>query len=307
MRLTRARRTSAALVATVGVVAALSTTGTAATTSTPATLLDLASDADPGADSRIGTLVRPTAAQLEAVQAIVAESPGARATWDLRFGTVRTLTPAVGKRLSGAASGSAVDVARSWLMDNRAMLGLSSADIADLAVRRDHVLPGTGTHVVNFQQRFGSVTAVRGGSLGVGVAEDGSILNYTGQTVRASSLSTSFGLSEKQALLKAVGLMAPGALITPEIVGDQAGYTVFARGPFAQSSYVKKAAFPTADGVRAAYSVLFIKELDQAWQVVIDAQTGEQLYRYDLVQYADDTAGGTVYPNYPGAPGGRRA
>ena len=304
MRLTRARRTSAALVATVGVVAALSTTGTAATTSPPAPAIDLTGDNDLGSDSRVGSLVRPTDAQVDAVRGIVAESPGARATWDLRFGSVRTLTPAIGERLSDPSSGSAVDVARSWLTEHRAMLGLSSAEVADLVVRRDHVLPGTGTHVVSFQQRFGSVTAVRGGSLSVTVADDGSVVSYTGQTVRTSELASSFELSEARALLEAAGSLAPGVVLSPKVVGDQAGYTVFARGPFAQSSYVKRTAFPTADGVRAAYSVLFVKALDKAWQVVIDAQTGDELYRYNLVQHADDTAGGTVYPNYPGAPGG---
>jgi len=83
--------------------------------------------------------------------------------------------------------------------------------------------------------------------------------------------------------------------------GTRAGYDVFAKGPFAGSSYVKKVAFPTADGARAAYSVLFVQKLDEAYQVVVDAETGKQLYKAGLVQHE---TGGTIYDNYPGAPEG---
>ncbi len=90
----------------------------------------------------------------------------------------------------------------------------------------------------------------------------------------------------------------------PSKTGTQAGYDVFAKGPFAASSYVKKVAFPTADGARAAYSVLFVEHLDEGYQVVVDAETGKQLYRSSLVQHE---SGGTIYDNYPGAPGRRPA
>ena len=64
------------------------------------------------------------------------------------------------------------------------MLGLSAADVAALQLRRDHVLPGTGTHVVQFIQTFDGVAAARGGSLGLAVRQDGSVLSYTGETIR---------------------------------------------------------------------------------------------------------------------------
>ena len=155
--------TSAAVTAPIGTIG---TTASAATT-----------------DSRAGALVKPTQAQADAVSAIIHASPGTRATWDARFGTPRTLTPAIGSTLSGPRSGSAVDVAKAWLSDNQAMLALSAADLDALQLRRDHVLPGTGTHVVQLIQTFGGVAAARGGSLGVVVQQDGSVLSYTGETI----------------------------------------------------------------------------------------------------------------------------
>ncbi len=82
-------------------------------------------------------------------------------------------------------------MARAWLSANKAMLGLSAADIDALQLRRDHVLPGTGTHVVQFIQTFDGVAAARGGSLGLAVQQDGSVLAYTGETIRSGSLARS--------------------------------------------------------------------------------------------------------------------
>ena len=253
-------------------------------------------------DSRVGALTQPTKEQVAAVAALVEASPGTRATWDGRFGTVRTLTPALGHALSGPRPGSAVDVARAWLDAHAAMLGLTGADIAALQLRRDHELPGTGTHVVQFTQTFGGLAAARGGSLGLAVARDGSVLSYTGETVRHGALAGSFALSPAAALEGVASRLASAPAFTATQTGTRAGYATFAKGPFAGSSYVKKVAFPTADGPRAAYSVLFVEKLDEAWQVVVDAETGRELYRTSLVQH--ETAGGTIYDNYPGAPAG---
>jgi extracellular elastinolytic metalloproteinase len=273
--------------------AAVTSTVTSTSTSAPAT------------DSRVGALVRPTSAQIDAVARIAKASPGTRATWDPRFGTVRTLTPPIGRRLSGPTTGSAVAVAEGWLTENRDMLGLSSADISALRLRRDHVLPGTGTHVVQFVQTFDGVAAARGGSLAVAVTSDGSVLSYTGETVRGGGLQGAFALTPAQALQGVAGLLASVVSFDPTQTGTQAGYDVFARGPFAAPSYVKKVGFATSTGGRAAYSVLFVKKLDEAWQVVVDAETGKELYRTSLVQH--ETAGGTVYDNYPGASLGGQA
>lgn len=274
--------------------------------STNASALTTVGDSDTAStatvDARAGALLQPTKAQTDAISRIVKASPGTRATWDPRFGTPRTLTPAIGKTLSGPQSGTAVAIAKAWLTDNKAILGLSDADIAALDLRRDHVLPGTGTHSVQFMQTFDGVAAARGGSLGLAITKDGSVLNYTGETVRDSALHGSYTLGSDDALKGVAGKLASTTTITPAKTGTKAGYDVFAKGPFAASSYVKKVAFPTSSGARAAYSVLFIKKLDEAWQVVVDAETGKELYRTSLVQH--ESSGGTVYDNYPGAPQG---
>ena len=155
---------------------------------------------------------------------------------------------------------------------------------------------------MQFTQIFDGFAAARGGSLGLAVTKDGSVLSYTGETVRGSGLSGSFRLSPASALKGVAAKVAGVSAFTATKTGTKAGYDVFAKGPFAASSYVKKVAFPTSDGARAAYSVLFIEKLDEAYQVVVDAETGKQLHKSQ--PGADTTAGGTVYDNYPGAPAG---
>ena len=252
-------------------------------------------------DSRdVTTALAPTQAQLDAVRALVADAPeGARVTWDERFGTPRTAT-GTGGYLTAARSGSAVEVARAWVADNREAFGMSAAQVEALAVSRDHELPGTGTRVVTFTQVFDGVEAVQGGRLNVAVTRDGKVLSYGGNPTRGSGLAGSFALSPAEALGAVATKLAGAAGFTPQATGEQAGFTTFAKGPFAASSYVQKAAFPTRDGAVAAYRVLFVEKMDEAWETVVDARTGAVLFKTSLVQHESE---GTVYENFPGDAG----
>ena len=95
--------------------------------------------------------VVPSAATREALTKLLASSGrGARATWDERFGTLRSLRSS--SPLTGPQEGAAADIARRWVADNAAAFGLSSAAVKGLTVARDHTLPQTGTHVVSLVQ-----------------------------------------------------------------------------------------------------------------------------------------------------------
>src|SRR4051812_21293835 len=138
MRRTRTTQVLAVATASAAIAALTLTSNAAAVTSSPTD-----ATASPGsADSRVGAIVTPTRAQVDAVSAAIRSSPGTRATWDARFGTPRTLTPALGRTLSGPRAGTALDIAKAWVATHRAMLGLSAADVAALRLRRDHALPG---------------------------------------------------------------------------------------------------------------------------------------------------------------------
>jgi hypothetical protein len=243
--------------------------------------------------------VVPTTAARTAVKALLAKAgSGTRATWDERFGTLRSVRS--DGYLTPAASGPAVDVARDWLRANAAAFGLTTAQVDSLAVVRDHALPSTGTHVVDFVQTASGVAAARGGRLNVAVSKDGRVLSYAGDPTPGGTLAGGWVLGEAAALLKVAGGLASGTAYTPKATGTQAGYTTYDKGPFGGPSYVKKVTFGTKSGPVAAYKVYFIKSPSEAWEVVVDGTTGRTLYRATVVQHESDPQG-TVYDNYPGA------
>ena len=253
-------------------------------------------------DSRAATVASPTAAQRDAVAALLSRAgAGTRVTWDHRFGTPRTILNTKGY-LSGPSAGAAVDVARAWVNDNRAALGLSAGDVQALAVTRDHALPGTGTHVIDFQQVVAGVQTVAGGRLIVAVTGNGRVLSYAGDVARSPGRpGRRVRAQPAQALAKVAASLAPGVAFTPSPSGTQAGYDVFARGPFAAVQRVGKAAFLQAGAARPAYRVLFVPKLDEGYDVVVDAGTGAVLSRRSLVAHESE---GSVYENFPGAPQG---
>lgn len=271
-----------------------------ASTPLPTTLTDAVDALTKTLDTRaVSQPVVPSAVTSKATSALLSASGrSARATWDERFGTLRSLRgPAA---LTAAREGSAVDVARAWMREHAAAFGLTTAQVDGLAVVRDHVLPGTGTHTVNFVQTTSGVASVRGGRLNVAVTKDGRILSYAGDPTPGSTLTSAWVLGEAGALLAVAKQLAPSTVFTPRADGSQAGYTTFAKGPFGGPSYVKKGVFGTRNGPVAAYKAYFIKSPTEAWEVVVDGTTGKVLYRASVVQFEGDPEG-TVYDNYPGA------
>lgn len=259
-----------------------------------------APSADAAEDTRAGSaLVRPDRARLAAVDELLSRAgAGSRVTWDGRFGTPRTIYPAAGQTLSGPHAGSAVEAARAFVDANRAAFGLASADVAAMEVTRDHRLTDVDVTIVNLAQTFGGVTASRGGSMGLAVDGEGRVLSVTASVTPMTSVVGSYLLTPALALTKAASAL--GVTLTPSVAGEVAGFRKFKTG-LAAESYVQKTVFPTADGASAAFRVLLVEKLDEAWDLVVDARSGDVLYKRSLVQHE---AEGTVYPNYPGAPKG---
>ncbi|MGA8256204.1 MAG: M36 family metallopeptidase [Nocardioides sp.] len=249
--------------------------------------------ADLAFDSRAALrAIAPTALQRSAV----AKLSGAIATWNVS-GTPRSLS-VEGGFLSEARAGEPLKIAQDWLVDNAAAFGLKPTDMARLAVVRNHELPGIGARVLSFAQRFGGVISGIGGILTVVVDRDGRVVSYTGDPVQNTSLVGSFKLSAGEALTSVIGSLVPDldfvAQATGKVMGD---YQVFNGGLLGSLQFVRQIAFPTAAGGRAAYAVLAIKDLNEAWAVIVDAVTGKPLLRQSLVHFSD----GTIFENYPGA------
>ncbi|MDP2775099.1 MAG: hypothetical protein Q8O61_16220, partial [Nocardioides sp.] len=202
-------------------------------------------------DSRASLpVVAPTAAQRSALGALA----GASVTWN-SSGTPRSIAK-TGGALTAPRAGDPLTIARDWLAAQSAVFGLAEADLQALEVVRNHELPGIEARVLSFAQTFGGVASGYGGILTVVVDRDGRVVSYAGDPVRSSSLLGDFDLSPAQAVARTVTDLLPGLDLAPRATGKtQGGYDVFTAGPLADVLRVRKIAFPTPTGARAAYAV----------------------------------------------------
>ncbi|WP_341924908.1 M36 family metallopeptidase [Nocardioides psychrotolerans] len=243
-------------------------------------------------DSRLGLApVAPSSTQRAALAGL-----GATVTWNVT-GTPRSISK-VGGALTGPSAQEPLAIAQSWLVDNADAFGLDASAMEGLALVRDHELPGVQARVLSFAQTFGGIASGYGGILTVLVDRDGRVVSYAGDPVRETALLGDFDLSLAEAVGTTVKDLLPGLDFVAKALGrKQGGYDVFQAGPLADVVRVRQIAFPTAQGGRAAYAVLVVKSIDEAWAVIVDAATGRPLLRKSLVAHAE----GTIYENYPGA------
>ncbi len=143
-----------------------------------------------------------------------------------------------------------------------------------------------------------------GRRLNVAVTKDGRILAYTGNPTPGTTVHGSWTSSPAAALSAVAGKLAKGVAFTPHKTGTVAGYTTFARGPFAGSSYVKQAIFGTASRPGRRLPRLLHQEPRPGWDTLVNASTGAILFRASVVAHESDptdptTPQGKVYDNYP--------
>src|SRR5581483_10212429 len=75
---------------------------------------------------------------------------------------------------------------------------------------------------------------------------------------------------------------APHAAYQASVTGTSGIWTRFAPGPFGMPQYARAAAFPTAQGVRPAYEVIFTDSGSNMTDAAVDAVTGQILYDQSL-------------------------
>lgn len=164
-------------------------------------------------------------------------------------------------------------------------------------------MTGTDLQPVTFQQTFDGIESIFGGRVIVAVNKNGQILSVTGNVTKAKSFLNEFTLSATAALNKVVSLEQPSLSYTPKLLGQENGWDVFdGNDVLPTKQYVKKAVFAQGDEIRPVYRVLYIEELEEGAEVIIDAKTGERLYERSLVQHLNPE--GAIFENYPGSNSG---
>lgn len=263
----------------------------------PDEAIDLGADAGRVFDSRSGLpVLAPTRAQQDAIAALAAEQLGVRIRWNAVFGTPSSILRH-GTALSGATGGSAAEAARAWLSTHAALFGWSAADVSGLKVAKSLEQPGGGPRSVLFHQVYGGLEGGSlGGSIVVALDDTNRVLMVRANATRVAGLGSEGSLTAAGAFQSATGAAAP------DVTGTTARWTTFAAGDFAGNHYAKKVAFPTRDGARPAWEVIWSKRLDEGYRIVVDAATGDTLYDAQIARHVEPE--GQVFLNYPGAPRG---
>ena len=190
--------------------------------------------------------------------------------------------------LTGRSTAPARTVALNYVRTHLGALGLKKGDLNTLQFRQDYVDP-MGLHHLSWTQSVHGTT-VFGNGLKVAVTKNGQVLQ-----VQGSPISGLHGLAAN----------APAAAkLSPSAAMSQAAANSNGRLLRGSDNYAKKVWFLTSAGLRPGWST-YVSTTGGAYQHVIDARSGQVLYRHATTN--DDNGDALVYDNFPGAARGGHA
>lgn len=227
--------------------------------------------------------------------------------------SLRASLPALDVRVSGVTGAPALvrnragaltppsparteDVVRGFLGRYAPLYGLTAADLGDLYVLGDSAGGASGLRMLRMEQRIGGRPVFQSETRFL-VTRDGRLVGSVGQMFprarsAAAAAPTANLITAPAAvsrLLASVGKTAdPGAF---KLAGETPGGTQYDE----DADYVagpvtaKQVLFPLAPGVLVpAWSLVVFTEGDADWYAVVDAQTGDVLWRKNMRNYASN-------------------
>jgi extracellular elastinolytic metalloproteinase len=200
-------------------------------------------------------------------------------------GTIRALQARAGA-LSAVTAGDRAAVARRWVREHRAALGLTAADLDGLALAGRTVSAATGITHLRYRQADRGIPAFDGG-LRVSLDRGGRVLSVTGAPVPDLEAEQAAPRLDAVAALRALQRDV-GARRAVEVVAGPAGVRRETR--FAGGGLARLVVF---DG-RLGWHVT-----DAGRDAVVDAGSGAILFRHDLTRHALHAL---VFDSHPGGP-----
>jgi hypothetical protein len=242
------------------------------------------------------TAVAPTSTQVDIVNDL-----DATVRWT-PFGTPQSLIR-YGDLLASDVQGSSATVAaRAWLDSNRALYRLDS--VHSLEAYAETALTDEA-YVVVFRQHVGGLPVSPGGFASVGLTgspQHGWDIAYASSTlVPQQPLTGSTDLSMREALVEAAEDAGAEIHIAQVTVDEQrAGWQLFQVDSLGAEQLVRPVAFPEPrNGIRPAYETIYYDRDEEGYRYVIDAESGQVLFRESIVYHADDEATWNVFPARP--------
>ncbi len=242
----------------------------------------------PDYDSRAS--VAPSADQLAAASAL-----GADVSWN-RFGVASSVSNSGNYVAKGLQAPDAVSAARNWLDANKALFRLDSTDSL-AAVTSQPFVGTTNDYAIVFRQQADGVASTDGVATValVGSKADGWNVVYASSSLTGGSADATgdVELGPAEAWTQAANDAGVNtSLLDIAAQSTQAGATTLAVQGLSQPQHVKKAVFATPHhGARAAYDATVTTNAGgnlESYEVVVDAQTGDILYRQSQVDYISD-------------------
>jgi hypothetical protein len=201
--------------------------------------------------------------------------------------------------LAEARDGSPDRIARSFLADHADVFGLSRREVRTLKLEGDH--ESGGVTFLNYEQTIRGVTVFHG-HVQVVVTARGEVVSVNeGMIVPGGRVDPTPALDEAEAIGKAfeyAGREAPAGLEVLEPRSARGDRSVFANPLGEQYEPVLSdlRVLLTADGPVLAWHAFVDVGSGEWYEILVDANTGELLFRYNLYAHA---AQGTVYTNNP--------
>ena len=244
-------------------------------------------------DSRTAT-VAPSAAQVAAAKAI-----GAEASWT-RFGTPQSLFSRDGALATGIQAADAESAAQRWLADN-AGLFRGALDTLEL----DRVVSLGAGQAVLYRQRIDGALASPDGQLTVAVrgskGAGWTIVYASSSLVANDEIANTAGLSGTEAFTEAADALDLGVDAGDvETAGRTNGWTELEVEGLEDTQLVRRVAFGTPRrGVLEAFETVYAEPDAEGFRQIVDAETGDVLFRQSITDNAVDNPRWDVFPAYP--------
>jgi hypothetical protein len=237
-----------------------------------------------------------------AIAALRADAPGKAS--DVRVelhpsGFLREVA-GIGSLLTKPAKGAPKLIARQFLLKNADLFGLTKAGVRQLKVTMEHLDEASGVTFLKYEQRVGDVP-VFDSEISVSVTAQGEVVMATaGHLVQQPDVAPDVALTEDDAIAKAFehcGATIPMARLEARVETDETGMAAYANPIDASLEDVLAArTLVNVHGeARVAYDVFVDKGGAEWYETLVDATTGELLYRRNL--YCD--ASGLIFKQNP--------
>ncbi|MBI5192344.1 MAG: M36 family metallopeptidase [Nitrospirae bacterium] len=175
-------------------------------------------------------------------------------------------------------------------MDNSGIFALTPADLPDFKLIRKYTTEHNGITHISLKQHYQGIPVIEGEIRG-NVDSEGRILNIGGDYYPGINIGTVPPISAVDAIRTAAADAAPGVAFEPVALSGPTGppqETVFQKGAFNTTDAYHSAGlviFPMQGQFRLAWQVIFHKNSNERYIILVDSETGKVLYRTNMVKF----------------------